>query len=46
MTMPTELQKALSQEMKWLCSKTTTFLSERTVLKTVDESLTFLLHQK
>jgi len=39
-----ELQKVLSQELKCLCSKTTTVLSEWTVLKNKDESVTFLLH--
>jgi hypothetical protein len=34
-----ELQKVLSQELKCLCSKTTTVLSESAVLKTMDVSL-------
>jgi len=38
-----ELQKVLSQERKFLCSKITTLLSELTVPKTVDVNLTLLL---
>ena len=33
-----ELQKVLTQELKCLCTKTTTVLSESTVPKTVDVS--------
>jgi len=33
MKMPMELKKMLSQELKCLCSKTTTVFSERTVPK-------------
>jgi hypothetical protein len=44
MIMLIELQRVLSQELKWFCSKTTTVLSEWTVPKTTDVSLTFLLH--
>ena len=39
MIMLVELQKALSQELKCLCSKTTTVLSVQTVQKTMDVSL-------
>jgi len=39
MIMLTELQKVLSQELKCLCDKTTTVLSERTIPKTMDVSL-------
>jgi hypothetical protein len=35
----TELQEVLSQELKCLCSKTTTFLLNGTVPKTMDMSL-------
>jgi len=45
-TMLIELQKVLRQELKCLCSKITTVLSELTVPKTVDVSLTFLLYLK
>ena len=34
-----ELEKMLNQELKYLCSKTATVLSEWTVLKTMDMSL-------
>ena len=37
--MLTELQKVLSQELKYLCSKTTTVLLEWTVPKTMNMSL-------
>jgi hypothetical protein len=41
--MVTELQEVLSQDLKCLCSKSTTVLLERTVPKNhVCESLTFL----
>jgi len=39
MIMLIELQRVLSQELKWFCSKTTTVLSEWTVPKTTDVSL-------
>jgi len=38
-TMLIELQRVLSQEVKCLCSKTTTFLSESVVTKTMDVSV-------
>ena len=43
-TMLTELQTVLSQELKCLYSATVTVLTERTVPKTLETSLTFLLH--
>jgi hypothetical protein len=39
MIMLTELQKVLSQELKYLCSKTTTVLSEWPIPETMDVSL-------
>ena len=41
MIMLAELQEVLSQELKCLCSKTTTVLSEWTVPKTQDVSYIF-----
>jgi hypothetical protein len=38
-----ELQKVLSQELKCLCSKTTTVLSESMVPKTMDVSHIFIV---
>jgi len=40
--MLTELQEVLSQELQFLCSKTTTVLSERTAPKTMDDSYIFI----
>jgi len=37
-----ELQRALSQELKCLCSKTTTFLSESGLTNTMDVSFLHL----
>jgi hypothetical protein len=36
-----ELQRVIRQELKCLCSKTTTFLSESVVTKTMDVSLLY-----
>jgi hypothetical protein len=41
-TMLTELQSLLGQELKCLCSETVTVLTERTVPKTLDISLLHL----